>query len=235
MAHEMTRIAVELEQLERPALVEMPHLIGRDAVPAARRAAWKKEVDRRERRARTTSIGRNDLRRGAMHLAVEATLRVRAKVEGGDQLAGAGMHWTERLPTAPLARAPVPVRELRLVTRVLEIGDAVAQESLRVAERRVVDRRADLLEDELEEELCGKLAQLEVEFLGAVAAERADCPGGRFLVERNRHGGVSGWTREVSYVVALFTSPSAGHRTVSSVHPPSVRQEWAYVGPCQST
>src|SRR5688572_29603244 len=103
MAHEMTHIPVELEQLERPALVEMPHLVGRDAVPAARRAAGQQEVDRRERRARTTSIGRSDLRRGAMHLAVEATLRVRAKVERSDQLGGARMHRLQPLARAPLA------------------------------------------------------------------------------------------------------------------------------------
>src|SRR5215218_2067728 len=90
-----------------------------------------------------------------------------------------------QLASAPLTGAPIPVGKFRLVTRVLEIGHAVAQKALCVAHRRVVDRGTDLLEDELEEELRGELAQLEVELLGAIAAQRAQCSVRRFLFERD--------------------------------------------------
>jgi len=86
--------------------------------------------------------------------------------------------------------------------RILELDDAVPEIGLRIHDRRVVDRRADLLDHEVEEELGRQLAQLVLQLLGEVATDRRErlgaCVGGSFSgmcgkcgdVERRARAGI---------------------------------------------
>jgi hypothetical protein len=79
-----------------------------------------------------------------------------------------------RLLRRPSDRRAGPVGEFRRRARAVEIGDAIAEECLRVGNCAVVDRRADLLENELQHQPRLQIADVLVELLGEVAAQRRD-------------------------------------------------------------
>src|SRR3954470_23008300 len=62
-----------------------------------------------------------------------------------------------------------PIPELRRVAGALEVGHAIAHVRLRIRDRRVVHRRRNLLQEELEQEPRLELADLFVELLGGIA------------------------------------------------------------------
>ena len=61
-------------------------------MPAADRALGQEEVNGRERRARSSSIRRRDLRAGPEDLPKKPTLGMRAECQGRDQVGGSGVH-----------------------------------------------------------------------------------------------------------------------------------------------
>ena len=92
--------------------------------------------------------------------------------------------WTA---TGSSSRTALPVRKLRRVKRILELDDTVAEVRLRIRDRGVVDRRADLLAHEVEEQLGRQFAQLVLELLGEVAAKRRERFGPVFGGQLERH------------------------------------------------
>src|SRR5689334_16795106 len=69
---------------------------------------------------------------------------------------GGAAAYRARSPRGALSRLR-PVGELGRVQHALHVGGAIAEVRLRVADRRVVDERSDLLDDEIEEELRRQL------------------------------------------------------------------------------
>jgi len=88
--------AVKLEQFQRAAFVQVPHLVRRDAVPAAVGAFGQQEVDRREKRSRRASVRRLDAGGRAIQLAIEAAFRMRLHPQLLDQGGGAWMHGSDQ-------------------------------------------------------------------------------------------------------------------------------------------
>src|SRR5947207_3378411 len=82
---------------------------------------------------------------------------------------------------------PRPILELRHITRAIEVRDAFPQINLRIGDGAVVDRRADLLEDELEQQPRRKLSDLLVELLDEVAADRLERFLGRVVGQCDGH------------------------------------------------
>jgi hypothetical protein len=78
----------ELQQLQRPTLVQMPHLVRRDLMPATKTTLREQKVDRRERSARTAAIHRSYLNSGPEYLSIKTALRVRTQIQSCDQLNG---------------------------------------------------------------------------------------------------------------------------------------------------
>src|SRR5688572_16757344 len=87
---------------------------------------------------------------------------------------------------APNGRAR-PVAELDLGARALEVAHAIAEIDLRVGDRAIVDGRADLLEDELEEQAGLQVADVLVELFGEVALEGRDGLRRGVLVKLDAH------------------------------------------------
>ena len=77
------------QELERRAIVEVPHFVGCHHVPAAELRRFQQIVDRRQRCARTAR--RLDDFGRAMRFAIPATLGVRHELQLRDQLLG-GVH-----------------------------------------------------------------------------------------------------------------------------------------------
>src|SRR3954469_8534457 len=98
----------------------------------------------------------------------------------GDVGHSASLPRSARWATCRAQRRPaLPLRELRRMERILELDDPVPNVCLCVHHGGVVDGGPDLLEQEVEEELSGQLAELVLELLGEVAADRRERLGAR--------------------------------------------------------
>src|SRR5262249_38792011 len=85
----------ELQQLQRPTLVQMPDLVRCDLMPATETTLREQKVDRRQRSTWTASIDGSYLHHRLKHLSIEAALRVRAQIQRCDQLGGSWVHRKE--------------------------------------------------------------------------------------------------------------------------------------------
>ena len=76
---------------------------------------------------------------------------------------------------------------LRLVELAFEVVELALQERARVLDRLVVDRRAELLHEEVEHARRGELADLEIERLGEEALRAAQHALAALLGETDAH------------------------------------------------
>ena len=87
----LTRRA-ELQQFQRATLVEVPHLVRCDLMPATEGPLREEEVDRRQRSTGTASVHGGDPNYGPENLAIKTALGVRLQTQRCYQLSGSRVH-----------------------------------------------------------------------------------------------------------------------------------------------